>query len=175
MLTLNGQALPYSIQSNNSVIYTLQAYPPSNVLQGKLKLACVYPQLVTTYINDSVNGAEPFFSRLLQATSTYSNSKVIDNNDSSTNIVRFVPVEHPDAINGVRTFFQVVTRIVIYVGFALFFLGLQTIGTHFMHNIQKIWLHIFLAALAAPSLLRQALTGFREAQNQNIAVNPSQW
>jgi hypothetical protein len=30
-----------------------------------------------------------------------------------------------------------------------------------MHNLQKLWLHLFLASLAAPSLLRQALTGFR--------------
>lgn len=43
VLTLNGNQLDYSIISNNSVIYTLQAYPLDNVLQGKLKLTCVYP------------------------------------------------------------------------------------------------------------------------------------
>jgi hypothetical protein len=114
---------------------------------------------------------------MLQATnaSSYSNSKTIDNNQSSTSLVRFTPVDNPSAINGIRTFFQIVSRLVIYIGFALFFFGLQTIATHFMHNLQKIWLHIFLAALAAPSLLRQALSGFREVQNQNIAVNPTNW
>jgi hypothetical protein len=61
------------------------------------------------------------------------------------------------------------------VGFALFFLGLQTICTHSMHNLQKIWLHIFLAALTAPALLKYALSGFREVQDQNIAINPTVW
>jgi hypothetical protein len=44
-----------------------------------------------------------------------------------------------------------------------------------MHNLQKIWLHIFVAALAAPNILRYAFIGFRETQNQNIAVNPTSW
>lgn len=44
-----------------------------------------------------------------------------------------------------------------------------------MHNLQKIWLHIFIAALATPNILRYALIGFRETQNQNIAVNPTSW
>ena len=74
-----------------------------------------------------------------------------------------------------RTFFQIVSRVVIYVGFGFFLLGLQTVCTHFMHNLQKIWLHIFLASLTAPALLRYALSGFSEVQNQNIAVNPTSW
>ena len=52
------------------------------------------------------------------------------------------------------------SRIVIYGGFIMFLVGLQTITTHLMHNFQKIWLHIYLAALTAPALLRQVLTGF---------------
>jgi hypothetical protein len=92
VLTLSGKQLPYEILSNNSVIYTLQAYPSQDILQGKLLLKCVYPELVTTSINDTINGEEPFFSRLLQQTSAYSNSKVVDNSNSSTNVVRFVPV-----------------------------------------------------------------------------------
>jgi len=44
-----------------------------------------------------------------------------------------------------------------------------------MHNVQKIWIHIFVASLAIPSVLKYALTGFREVQDQNIAVNPSSW
>lgn len=79
------------------------------------------------------------------------------------------------AVNGVRTFFQVLSRVTIYGGVVLFILGLQTVGTHLMHNLQKLWLHIFLGALAAPALFRQALTGLREVQNQNVAIHPSTW
>lgn len=67
------------------------------------------------------------------------------------------------------------SRIVIYVGFALFFVGCQTSCTHFMHNLQKLWLHIFIASLTIPSALKFTLVGFRETQNQNIAINPSNW
>ena len=44
-----------------------------------------------------------------------------------------------------------------------------------MHNMQKIWVHIFVAALTIPNFLRVALLGFRESQDINIAINPSQW
>lgn len=44
-----------------------------------------------------------------------------------------------------------------------------------MHNLQKIWIHIFVASLAIPSALKYSLTGFREIQNQNIAINPTVW
>jgi len=44
-----------------------------------------------------------------------------------------------------------------------------------MHNLQKLWLHIFIASLSIPSVLKYTLVGFRETQNQNIAVNPSDW
>ncbi len=44
-----------------------------------------------------------------------------------------------------------------------------------MHNLQKIWLHIFIAALTAPSALRYALIGFGETQGQNIAIHPTSW
>jgi len=107
--------------------------------------------------------------------SGYSTLKTIDNTNSSIVLSRYAPIENPNAINNIRTFFQIISRLIIYLGLALFFLGLQTILTHFMHNLQKIWLHIFIAAMTAPALLRQALTGFRETQNQNIAINPTKW
>ena len=44
-----------------------------------------------------------------------------------------------------------------------------------MHNLQKLWLHIFIASLTIPSALKYALVGFRETQNQNIAINPTSW
>jgi hypothetical protein len=101
--------------------------------------------------------------------------KVVDNNASYVPLVRYAPPQNAETINGVRVFFDVVSRAVIYLGFASFFFGCQTACTHFMHNLQKIWLHIFVAALAAPSALRYALIGFRETQGQNIAINPSGW
>lgn len=64
---------------------------------------------------------------------------------------------------------------VVYLGFASFFLGCMTPCSHFMHNIQKIWVHIYLASLTIPNLLKLALKGFRECQNQNITINPSDW
>lgn len=99
----------------------------------------------------------------------------MDNNSSYAELTRYTPPSSPDSVNGMRIFFEVVSRAVIYVGFAAFFFGCQTSCTHFMHNLQKIWLHIFVAALAAPSALRYALIGFRETQGQNIAINPSSW
>lgn len=142
--------------TNNTVTYNLQAYPPKDTILGNLSLKCLYPELVTTDITDPVS-TQPFFARLLAV--NYTSSKVVDNTQSDTPLTRFSPVDHPEAVSGLRTFFQVVSRFVIYVGFACFFLGLQTVCTHFMHNLQKIWLHIFLASLTAPALLRYALSG----------------
>lgn len=125
-----------------------------------------------TDTKDSVN-EKPFFTTRLLSSSAYQNLKVIDNNASYQSLARYTPAN--SNINGIRIFFDVVSRAVIYIGFAMFFFGCQTSCTHFMHNMQKIWLHIFVAALAAPSALRYALTGFREIQNQNIAIHPSSW
>ena len=141
---------------------------------GNLSVICRYPQRVVTNIRDQVNKeAGPFFSRVLQE--DYEIEKVVENQQASVRLARYKPVDNEGTIDGLRTTFQVISRIVIYAGFLLFFLGLQTISTYLKHNLQKIWLHIFLAALAAPSLLRHTLSGFRQTQNQNIAINPSQW
>lgn len=64
---------------------------------------------------------------------------------------------------------------IIYIGFASFFFACQTACTHVMHNFQKLWVHIYVASLALSPILKTSLWGFREAQNQNIAINPSQW
>lgn len=117
--------------------------------------------------------AQPFFARLLQG--NYNDLKVVDNNSTSTLLTRYTPPSDPSSANGLRIFFEVVSRTVIYVGFAVFFFGCQTSCTHFMHNLQRLWLHIFVAAMAAPSMLRYAFMGFRETQGQNIAVHPSAW
>ncbi len=44
-----------------------------------------------------------------------------------------------------------------------------------MHNLQKLWLHIFVASLSIPSIFKISLLGFRETQNQNIAIDPDSW
>lgn len=84
-------------------------------------------------------------------------------------------MNQPRSVNGIRIFFEVVTRMVIYLGFFSFFIGCLTPCTHFMHNIQKIWLHIYVASLTIPNVLKFSLKGFRQSQGQNIAINPSQW
>lgn len=76
---------------------------------------------------------------------------------------------------GLQTFFSVITRIIIYLGFASFFCACQTPCTHVMHNFQKLWVHIYVATLALSPIFKTALWGFRESQDQNIAVNPDQW
>jgi hypothetical protein len=160
---------------NNSVTYILESYPSSEALNANLTIVCNYPELVKTNTQDTVN-EQPFFTaRLLQSDTSYATLKVVDNNSSYISLVRYTPPPNANTINGIRIFFDVVSRAVIYLGFALFFFGCQTSCTHFMHNLQKIWLHIFVAALAAPSALRYAFIGFRETQDQNIAVHPSSW
>jgi hypothetical protein len=67
------------------------------------------------------------------------------------------------------------TRIIIYVGLASFFIGCQTPCTHVMHNFQKLWVHIYIASLALSPLFKTALWGFRESQDQNIAIYPTTW
>ena len=44
-----------------------------------------------------------------------------------------------------------------------------------MHNFQKIWVHIYVASLSISTIFKVSLTGFRESQNQNIAINPLAW
>ena len=44
-----------------------------------------------------------------------------------------------------------------------------------MHNLQKIWIHVYVASLAISPILKYSLLGFRECQNQNIAINPAGW
>lgn len=171
-LLLDSRPLPYNLVWNNSVTYLLQAEPGRDVLVGNLTLLCLFPELVTADLTLPVN-SHPFFPRLLQA--DYSKLKVVENNSTQTTIARYTPVENAKAIDGIRIFFEVVSRMVIYVGLAMLLIGCPTVCTHFMHNLQKLWLHIFLAALAVPSLLKFSLIGFRETQNQNIAIHPTAW
>jgi hypothetical protein len=135
----------------------------------------MYPELVQTNTQDNINQNPFFTARLLQSGNSYATLKIVDNNASYVPLVRYTPPPNANTINGIRIFFEVISRAVIYIGFAAFFFGCQTSCTHFMHNLQKIWLHIFVAALAAPSVLRYAFIGFRETQGQNIAVHPSSW
>ena len=100
---------------------------------------------------------------------------MIDNTASQTTLERYTPVEDPSAIHGIRVVFEVVARATIYIGLATFLVGCQTICTHMMHNLQKIWVHMFVASLAIPSGFKFALVGLREVQNQNIAINPDGW
>ena len=44
-----------------------------------------------------------------------------------------------------------------------------------MHNFQKIWVRIYVASLVLSPIFKVALLGFRESQNQNIAINPDGW
>ena len=58
---------------------------------GEIIVECLYPELVTTNVNDSVNAAAPFF-RLLQSNAPYGSSKVIDNVKANIPLVRYAPV-----------------------------------------------------------------------------------
>lgn len=92
----------------------------------------------------------------------YQNVKTLDNNLASVLVDRFTPLKgRESSVLGLQTFFSVVTRMVIYLGFASFFFGCQTPCTHVMHNIQKLWVHIFVASLALSPVLKTALWGFR--------------
>jgi hypothetical protein len=97
----------------------------------------------------------------MQTTSTISSIKTLDTTISSISLERFTPISNKSAINGLKTFFEVISRIVIYLGFFSFFIGCQTSCTHFMHNLQKIWIHIYVASLTIPSVLKYTLIGFR--------------
>lgn len=106
----------------------------------------------------------------------FQSTKILDNSAASVPVDRFSPLRgRESSVLGLQTFFNVITRIVIYLGFLSFFLGLQTSCTHVMHNFQKLWVHIYVATLALSPILKTALWGFREAQDQNIAINPNQW
>ena len=106
----------------------------------------------------------------------FSEAKSLDESSGTTNVERYLPLlDKEKSLDNLRIFFEVLTRIVIYVGFASFFFGCQTPFTHLMHNFQKIWVHIYVAALTINSTLKTSLMGFRECQDQNIAINPKQW
>jgi hypothetical protein len=173
-LLINGNKVDYSVTWNNSITYILESFPGSEVLNGNLTIICKYPELVQTDTLDTVSD-KPFFTARLLQSGSYESLKVVDNNASYAQLTRYTPTQNANGVDGVRIFFEVVSRAVIYIGFAFFFIGCQTSCTPFMHNLQKIWLHIFVAALAAPSALRYAFVGFRETQDQNIAVHPSSW
>lgn len=111
-----------------------------------------------------------------QSGAKYVESKYLDSDSATVNVERYTPLgDMEQNINGLGIFFEVLTRIVVYLGFASFFVGCQTPFTHLMHNFQKIWVHIYVATLTINSTLKTALIGFRECQNQNIAINPKQW
>jgi hypothetical protein len=133
---------------------------------------CQYRDRVTTELTLSGND-NLFVDRSLQATED--NTKAVETETASVTLRRFTPLKNAEAMRGLSTFFAFVSRAVIYIGLILFFLGLQTGWTHVMHNFQKIWAHIYVGSLLLSPTLKIALQGFREVQNQNIAINPSAW
>lgn len=149
-------------------------------MNKSLEVICKYPKRVTTDLNVEEN-IETFFSvarRNLQngTLDKEDSSKTLDNSKGMIEIQRFSPLGNRiNGVEGVATFFAIVSRIVIYLGLASFFIGCQTPCTHMMHNLQKLWLHIFVATLALSPLLKTSLMGFREVQDQNIAINPEGW
>jgi hypothetical protein len=106
---------------------------------------------------------------------TAGNTKAVETENAEVNLKRFTPLKDRESMRGLWNFFSIVSRAVIYIGFALFFLGLQTGWTHVMHNFQKIWVHIYVASLLLSPILKVTLLGFREVQDQNIAINPESW
>ena len=104
------------------------------------------------------------------------NAKTLDTNTATTWLDRYSPLQgRQSSVLGLQTFFSILTRIVIYLGFFSFFIGLQTPCTHVMHNFQKLWVHIYVASLALSPIFKTTLWGFRQSQDQNIAINPTQW
>jgi hypothetical protein len=113
---------------------------------------------------------------VLQQQKDYETTKIIDNTIASTFVDRYSSLGgREESVLGLQTFFSLLTRIVVYLGFASFFFGCQTSCTHVMHNFQKIWVHIYVASLALSPIFKTALWGFRECQDQNIAVLPDNW
>lgn len=149
-------------------------------------MECLYPERVTAQIpltgqEEGINRANryQFFDRrVLQQINNnqYQSTKMLDNNIAQVLVDRFSPLRgRLSGVLGLQTFFSILTRIVIYLGFASFFCACQTPCTHVMHNFQKLWVHIYVATLALSPIFKTALWGFRESQDQNIAINPDAW
>ena len=76
LLKVNGKQLDYAVEASSGVTYHLRAFPPET-LDGVVTLECLFPENVTTNVNDPVNGVQPFFARLLAG--SYFSKKVVDN------------------------------------------------------------------------------------------------
>lgn len=166
---IGEQLTNYTVLRNNSIIYVLLANPNTEIINKTVSVVCKYPEKITTNISDPAN-SEPFFtpSRTLQAI-VPGPVKGLDNTNSSLIVSRYNPLSDKTNMDKLAIFLAVLARIVIFAGLISFLIGCQTACTHMMHNLQKIWIHIFVASLALPSLFKYALSGLRDIQNQTIA------
>jgi len=90
--------------------------------------------------------------------------KFLDSNQSEVEFSRYDRVQEASAYN-CRTALNIVAKIVVYGGLLSFFVGWQSAFTGALHNLQRLWLHIYIASNFLPSNFKIALSGLKIVQD----------
>lgn len=131
----------------------------STISNGRLRVVCLYPTAVITDSHSILTSMHAEGN----ATST-SLLKYLDSNHSEVELGRYNSVEGVAAYN-CRIALEVFGKIVVYGGLLSFFLGWQSIFVGALHNLQKLWLHIYIASNFLPSNFKVALSGLKIVQD----------
>ena len=164
-LYLNGKRLNYTARSvpHNNRLWLLDFNPgTNNIVDGNLSLLSVYPSAVVTnsqILNPNGNGNK-----------IAAQSKSLDNNLASTSFKRYDPITSSSPYN-LRRAFNILTKIMFFASIIAFLFGFQTAFVGPIHNLQILWLHIYVASKYIPSNLKVSLEGFRYIQDLNFWSN----
>ena len=160
---LQNQIYEYDLEQLSNQLFILRLnlkQEVTSITNGRLRVVCMFPTAVLT-------DSPQTFSSVKAENSTGSvNSylKFLDSNHSEVQLGRFDRVTDPSAYN-CRSALRVIGKIVLYGGLLSFFFGWQSIFIGALHNLQRLWLHIYIASNFLPSNFKIALSGLSIVQD----------
>ena len=162
-LYLNGKRLNYTSRQvpHNNKLWLLDFNPGViSLVDGNLSLLSSYPSAVVT------SGRVAGINGGLQNVPV----RGLDNSLASVSFKRFDIFETTDPYR-FRQAFNALTKILFFCSLFSFVVGWQSAFIGPIHNLQFLWLHIYVASKYIPSNLKVALEGFRYIQNLNFFSN----
>lgn len=130
------------------------------IVNGKLRVVCSYPTAVLTNSPQGLTSIKA--ANVTGSINSY--LKYLDSNRSEAVLPRYNKLEDP-AAEGCRSALDVVGNIIVYGGLLSFFIGWQSVFTGPLHNLQRLWLHIYIATNYLPSNFKTVLSGLKVVQN----------
>lgn len=157
---IQNKEYPYDWQQLNPQTYLLSAKVNDvvSISDGRLVLVCLFPTAVLTDAN-----TVSLVSSKAEGGSQSNPMKYLNLNSSELIVSRFNRVDGT-RYNSLRNILEIVSKFMLYGAMLSFLFGWQQIFIGQLHNLQKLWLTVYLCSNFLPSNYKVALGGIKIVQ-----------